>query len=630
MEEFKLYFDTSQTKPAKIRRKQESCRTDVSSYVETFLVQLCRGQNNWGEVIRRCYWYPEEADLFPVSGNSAKLVAIDPSDGGGNGVYRETALGIVCASRDIGKENCEAVVKALINANPKQVGASQLIYGHTAIRDAILNGNCTGRLLRVMVEAALQYEEGSASLRCKDRNGLSLLDHLIISVQLGSSSHSIAMMQELVLAKSFKLSTENQTSPLIRLLTMGNSFHSVSASDKIMMSVSFRKRHQRLDSEHLRSERVLKVTKLLLDEDPNLIFECSRVTGCAPLHIALRNYGSFAPLIQELLKRDISNKMMDVTNLYGDLPLHVACSVGAPLDVLQMIVERTTSVTKLSSVVAAVDLEWIHHIESVNGLYNARTFHPLEATGMRKHCFKQDEYYAELLKESVDQVMGNFTPTSAEDGSDYDCREAEAKEIFGCLLDRISLLIRAAASPDSFARLTDACKLCVPYSATLPLPILELFLWLRPEDVLDKDKNKMLPIHHAVRHNISTKQQHRIFQSSPIMIDQWRIFVLKLLDVSAIQCQVKCQAGRLPLHYALDHSIDFYDSNSEVNLLRGRMQSSRHDIIEKLIKIYPESVNQRDPISGLYPFMMALMDRGLSTDTTYCLLRRSPSLAILP
>lgn len=177
MEEFKLYFDTSQTKPAKIRRKQESCRTDVSSYVETFLVQLCRGQNNWGEVIRRCHWYPEEADLFPVSGNSAKLVAIDPSDGGGNGVYRETALGIVCASRDIGKENCEAVVKALINANPKQVGASQLIYGHTAIRDAILNGNCTGRLLRVMVEAALQYEEGSASLRCKDRNGLSLLDH---------------------------------------------------------------------------------------------------------------------------------------------------------------------------------------------------------------------------------------------------------------------------------------------------------------------------------------------------------------------------------------------------------------------------------------------------------------------
>lgn len=651
-------------KPTK--RKQERV-VIVPSYVESCLLELCRGQR-WEEVIRRCQWYPDEADLVPISldipGNnnvfhrhSTKRAVIKSINGGDHHdlpVFRETALGIVCASKDIGTEEVEAVVNALINANPNQVGASQLIPGHTPIRDAILNDRCTGQILGIIMEATSRYADGAAALRLKDRNGLSLIDHLVISVQLDSSLCSIEMIEKFVQTKPFKFQSyeNNYVSPLIRLLTMGNSFHSVSTSDKMLKSSLWRK-HQRLDNENSRFQRVLKVTKLLLDGDPNLLHQSSRLTGCAPLHVALRNYGNFEPLIQELLRRDSSNGMMKVRNSYGDLPLHVACSVGVPLHVLGMIVERTVSVTKNSlkedegrsptivgnpliwsvnnSGYTPVDLEWVRHIESGSGsFYTARTFYPLEATGVRRHCFKQDEYYTELLKESVDQVMKNSSSAITGEESKVDSREEEAKETFGCLIDRISLLIRAAASTESVlgtevsipARLVDSCSLCAPYSPTLPLPLLELFLWLRPEEVMEKGERGMLPIHHAL---CDSMKHSYTLSSSPTVFSQWRSFVFKLLDTCAEQCRVKCHAGRLPLHYVLDHSSGCGNNREQKHPSREEMQSSRHAIVEKLIELYPECVDQRDPVTGLYPFMMASMDQNISIDTVFCLLRRSPS-----
>ena len=245
----------------------------------------------------------------------------------------------------------------------------------------------------------------------------------------------------------------------------------------------------------------------------------------------------------------------------------------------------------------------------------------------------QDEYYRELLKESVDQIMQNYSSMRKGDKSEVDSKEEEAKATFGCLMDRISLLIRAAATTGSIlgtdgtipAKLVDSCILGTPYSPTLPLPILELFLWLRPEDVMEKDQQDMLPIHHALRYSktLSCNPPH-FSSSSSNAVDDWRSFVFQLLDKSTEQCKVKCQAGRLPLHYVLDHSSDCGNSAPK-NSSRKCMQSSRHAIVEKLIELYPGSVDQRDPITGLYPFMMASMDQNLSIDTVFCLLRHRQS-----
>eukprot|EP00536_Pseudo-nitzschia_multiseries_P000867 jgi/Psemu1/294196/fgenesh1_pm.11_\ len=652
-------------KPTK--RKQEHT-TIEPSYVESCLLHLCRGQR-WAEVVYRCKNYPDEARLVPIPNDipnnnnlfyrhSTKRAVIKPIDGEDDRatVFRDSALGIVCSSQDIGSDGAKCAILALINTNPEQVTASQYISGHTPLRDAILNDSCTTEVFSIMTEVASTFTGGNHALQMKDRNGLSPIDHLVTLVHLGSSSHSIDMMEAFLRAKSETIQCiEDHTSPLIRLLTMGNSFNNSQSNSSKTSRVYQSQQQTSNNSDASRSQRVLRATKLLLDDDPTLLFQCSRITECTPLHVALRNYGNYEPLIRELLKRDPCNEMIRVRNLYGDLPIHVACSVGVPLQILHLIVKRTACVSSIDGMqegihrqysgadrdpliwsanesgYTPVDLEWVRHIESGHGFYNARPFYPLEATGVRKHCFKQDEYYRELLKESVDQVMENYNPDHQEDESESDNREEEAEAIFGCLLDRISLVIRAAATSGFIldskgavpAKLVESCTLGTPYSPTLPLPILELFLWLRPEEVLEKDQRDMLPIHHALRYS-KTLSCNTCTPSSSNAVDDWRSFVFQLLQKSPEQCKAKCKDGRLPLHYVLDHSSN-YDGNEPRIASMENLQYSRHAIVEELVEIYPESVDQRDPITGLYPFMIASMDRNLSVDTVFCLLRHSPS-----
>jgi hypothetical protein len=646
------------------------------------LVQLCRVQK-WIEVVHRCHYYPEEACLVPItvdvqrndnvfrrhSITRSSIKSIHGEDDEQTPLFRQTALGIVCDSKDIGTEEAKMAIMALVQANPSQLCASQNIPGHTPLRDALLNERCTFEIFRFLAGAAAASRGGDLVLGQKDRNGLSPLDHLVTSVQLGSSSDSVAMLKDFLRVKQSACTTpsfDDRTSPLIRLLTMGNAFHS-SASP--MKSAHFPWEHRPKDSKNdaARLQRVLRATRLLLDDDPHLLGRCSKLTRCTPLHIALRNYGNFPPLVQELLKRDPANKMVQVRNSYGDLPIHVACSVGVPFEVLSLVVECTVRVTidantniaimeqdvtpssrysliwsSNKSGYTPVDLEWISHIEGTNGLYTARPFSPSDANGVRQHCFKQDAYYRDLLKESVDQVMErhNSVCNGEKAENEVESRKTEAKIVFGDFLDRISLLIRAASATNesnfcvntkSSTKLVESCKLGTLYSPSLPLPVLELFLWLHPEEIMEKDAQDFLPIHHALRYGATPFLCDDEFPTNPLSsnpIYDWKSFIFRLLDESSEQCRVKSREGRLPLHYVLDHSASTNHSVSPLETTSGTnivVQASRHAIIEKLIALCPESVDQKDPVTGLYPFMMASMDRGLSLNTVFCLLRRSPS-----
>jgi len=666
------------------KRKHENIVNYQPSYVESCLVQLCRGKR-WMEVVHRCRYYPEELCLVPIrsdlpgkvnafrrhSTKRYSIQSIHGEDDNPTPLFRETALGIVCGSKSIGTEEAKLAILALVHANPGQVGASQYIPGHTPLRDAILNDRCTIEILQILAEATSRYRGGDLALHQKDRNGLSPMDHLVTSIQLESSLDSIAMLKIFLRVKKIECaapSLEDHASPLIRLLTMGNAFHS-SPSPKEVRESSWEQQPEDSDNDALRLQRVLHATRLLLDDDPGLLVSCSKVTKCSPLHVALRNYGNFAPLIEELLERDISGKMIQLRNYYGDLPIHVACSVGVPFEILGLVIEKTVLVaTNASNKVTVndgrgvvgceqhsliwssnksgytpVDLEWISHIESGQGLYTARPFSPSESPGVRQHCFKQDAYYKDLLKESVDQVTEGHDSARKDNKTESgaESRKEEAEMIFGDLLDRISLLIGAAATAvesdfvaneNRSAKLVESSKLGTPYSSSLPLPILELFLWLRPEEVMEKDPQDFLPIHHALRYGTTTFGCGDSLTTtlSPNAIHDWKSFIFQLLGKSSDQCRAKSREDRLPLHYALDRSISSTGSRSTppsntTSATWNALQSSRHAIVEKLIDLYPGSVDQKDPVTGLYPFMMASMDKTLPLNTVFCLLRRSPS-----
>jgi ankyrin repeat protein len=615
------------------------------------LVQLCRTKQ-WAKVLQRCYAHPEEAapqllgndcasNRFNMHGlkrvSNENFFSHDDNNHPQTPICHETALGIACASQDIGSEEMHVVITALLNACPEQLNASQLIPGHIPLRDALRNPHCSTRVLRTLLNP--NYDDDSkdetvlkAALDQKDRDGLYPIDHVIMGVQLGAPDNSLNLLKEFVRIPT-RISHENHdVSPLIRLLTLGTAF-GVKRTE-----IDSSPWQKNVTDNVTRLSRILDCAKYLLGKDPELLYKTSKATGCSPLHVALRNYGRFEPLIRELLARDTDKSNIKLRNIYGDLPLHVACAVGVPIHVLGMILDSTMQApcswsnqdssphplvwsTNFSGY-TPIDLEWVRHIESGKGFYSTRSFYPLEASGIRKHCRKQDEYYHSLLREAVDQVM-HKRPIS--DSNKDASRDDEAQSTFGVLLDRLALLIQCASSgrlpcQSTTNLLHSACSLSLPQGPSLPLPVLELILWLHPEQLLAPDEKQNVPLHYVLSPRTGLSKPDVDATTS---YDSWKGFVENLLSAAPESVQVRDGNGRLPLHVILDSRHNH--THTLTTTTTQEFQSSCYEIIQLLVELYPESIDIRDPESRLYPFMMAAACPSPSLDSVFFLLHRSPS-----
>jgi hypothetical protein len=486
-------------------------------------------------------------------------------------------------------------------------------------------------------------------------------------------------------------------------------------------------------------ENILQTTQLLLQHQPLLLYLPSQCTNCTVLHVAIRNYGNFLPLIQLILHADDpmqksyrsdddnnSNKdynmMMTTTacettsafrlplvlqpNQYGDLPLHVACSVGVPWNVLTTIVQETLrqeaflrqkktlqhhlhehqrsfATSHVWSVnhsgYTPVDLEWIRHIEAGKGLLSARSFYPLEASGVRKHCRKQDDFYRDLLEDAVRQVIcnedqSNDSSSQTMDWSSYiddhnmlgdddnkqgDSDDDRVTSTFGLLLHRIIFMVQAAFRGRTACTIDEHCllhavsALCRPFSQSthgfaLPRPMMEFFIWMCPHQIMLQDAYGRVPLHYAVatvsegfvvsdehapppptilNTNHQKKRMTRI-------LDDWVFACQSLMLKDANAAKTSDTDGRLPLHLALMVASDvgiktptqpvcIEDTSNE------RKQCARWIVVQKLVDCYPESVELRDPVTGLFPFQLAAASGQVPLESVYVLLRRSPNLVLL-
>lgn len=498
-----------------------------------------------------------------------------------------------------------------------------------------------------------------------------------------------------------------------------------------------RSQENRPDSKTLdicRLNRILKCIQMLLDWDPMLLYRKSSMTNCSVLHVAIRNYGNYKPIIDELLLRNCRSfetkrsEILDQTshrfwllhhrNRFGDLPIHVACSVGVPMNVLETILNESTfsgrqgkhykgnSIVGINSSHVSyrvphsalwscnysgytpIDLEWIRHIEVGCYFHTHRAFYPLDSQGIMQQRHndgnnsRYEDMYGKLLRQAVDQAIKLHeqelpTTQSQNQGEDnssgklgfkqfltehHPCKEqvqslSSGNEAVGLLLQRICLLIRSAFESRSQLSLLSAkahdrdvkkhhdgsdyvlhlaCALSSPFNGpVLPLPLLELFLWMYPEQLSQRaPMDNTLPLHLALRRWKTPASKYgttdgdesciRCVSVSEKARAEWTSWIQKLIKKwpDAISCMDG--DGRLPIHHALDWTYDPRNAPDSENTLMEEDMATNEIIID-LVHEYPHSLEVVDPKTNFCPFLQAAANPLITLNTAYLLLRKSPS-----
>jgi hypothetical protein len=244
-----------------------------------------------------------------------------------------------------------------------------------------------------------------------------------------------------------------------------------------------------------------------------------------------------------------------------------------------------------------------------------RSFYPLEASGIRKHCRKQDECCQSLLREAVDQVMHKCP---VRDSNKETSHEEEAQSTFGILLERLTLLIQYSSSQrlpcqTAINLLHSVCSLSLPQGPRLAFTVVQLIFWLHPEQLLKPDEKQNPPLCYVLSPSTGLPKA-----ADAASRDSWEEFVENLLSAAPEPIQVADGNGRLPLHVALT------SRHNKALATTPEIQSSRHDIIQQLAELHPASIDIRDPESQLCPFMMAAGCPSPLLDSVLFLLHRFP------
>lgn len=550
-------------------------------------------------------------------------------------VYHPTVLGMICASPAIATdESARILLRELLQESPTQVAYSQVPLNgmlendghHTPLRDAILNPKCPLDVLQLLLQAdqniSLRYTDYIPASYRKDSRGLLPLDHLMLRVQ--SSDRSVSMLETFLETRPALPPTttkiEFKLSPITRLLSL------VDPSIPILDGGN--------SAKEIRLNRIQEVIRCLLRHEPELLY-LSSSAGCSPLHIAARTCGNFFPILRELLSADESNRLVAMENDYDDLPIHVVCSCGANLEVLENVASKTASFDRkllwctTGFGYTPADLLWLNHIEAGSSFGNVGRFHygSYLFTSTQSPFDKDNEYYQKVLR----NVVNDLTNGDVGEGGTTTVERMElATRKFGDFLERLFVLLSMSCSDGTEGTsvcskyLHHACKVSTPYGRTLSLQIFKVLLWIHKDDLLTVDESGNLPLHHALGNNSLQRVSQQKNKSeknedeATTNWNEWTECCQDLMDAAPEACRMTNQHGQLPLHLLLSNRSP--GSNCIAQKLYQRL-------INKMVEIFPESVQTRDPVSGLDPFMLAAtVDGNLPLTTVYSMLRQCPNL----
>lgn len=310
-----------------------------------------------------------------------------------------------------------------------------------------------------------------------------------------------------------------------------------------------------------------------LQVDPPLIHQ-RNIMGVTSLHVAVARNGTQAndvvtALIQAHDESRRGNEadvqaLAEMAMPCGTTPLHVLCGMNAtvPMEVLRTLLDAAPTTACADDICGdnpltllwkhALQFEWAKRLEM--GKKGAS-----EARADGNRGYNSDQYWQCSLTVMKVALIG--------DGADRNLR----------LHDYVSF----PRCPSLFLKM----------ALNLTLTRLELF---------QQDENQRLPLHlAAIVPAYTTKYlPPRVKQNLEASAYRLRSILEILIEEYADAVRVEDVDGRLPLHYAL---IGHKDWGSGV---------------QALFEAYPESVVVKDPVTGLYPFMLGGMTDGEVEEAT--------------
>ncbi|GAX20672.1 hypothetical protein FisN_32Hh061 [Fistulifera solaris] len=348
-------------------------------------------------------------------------------------------------------------------------------------------------------------------------------------------------------------------------------------------------------------EWIHRQVRHILASSKNRHFATNTLRRTTPLHVALRNYGSFRALLQTLIEADPA--MLSQSDDTGEYPIHTACRIGIPLENLQLLLSHMTSNASLGSPNhrgwTAFDLAWIRYLE-IDDIGTLLQRHDIGGNSIANQ--RLSRLFANLLTETINHILQSEHRDSA-------------MTAVAPLLKVISCLLQASVTnPDDRSEESQQYLIHQAFQAVscwdglplLPLPIIKLMFVQYQHQIEWADHNGKLPLHYAVSIRPRPTKQVRSIPQADL-----RLYVREVLNQNPHACLVKDAVGRLPIHYCLDNR---HNDTCE----------SFYLIVKDVLLACPVAIEIVDPVSCLYPFMMAATDSNLSLELVYMMLRFHP------
>jgi len=289
------------------------------------------------------------------------------------------------------------------------------------------------------------------------------------------------------------------------------------------------------------------------------------VEGMLPLHVACQARPSVR-VVQHLLSAFPG--ATDTPNARGELPLHLACRYNASVSVLKALVQASPR----------------------SSSYRTAT----NDTAINVLC---------QAEENTETNHVNTNSSVLWIKRRADLKEVTYKSLFW---QKIQVLLEAVATHRQHPSTSTLFVLhaAVSLEQCCPLDVLNYALHKYPEQIRMRDTTGRLPLHIAVASampNANTAQSLRKFQPKE------RQLSCKLIEYYPTAAAVRDPnepEGRYPLHTAVANGHDWHAGAKE------------------LYQNAPDALQQRDPLTQLYPFQMVSAD----LDSAYQLLRQMPAV----